>query len=62
MGAESAGQRSDPLDRGGPSLTDDISRPELASQGNAVRVTAERDDLLRTETAVRKVLSSEVRS
>ena len=50
MGAEPAGQLADPLDRGVPSLADDISRPEPASQGNAVGVTAEHDDLLRTET------------
>ena len=39
-----------PLDRGVPPLTDDIGRPEPASQGNAVGVTAEHDGLLRTET------------
>jgi hypothetical protein len=50
VSAESAGQLPDALDCGVPSLADDISRPELASQGNAVRVTAEHDDLLRTET------------
>ena len=50
VGAEPAGQLADPLDRGVPALADDISRPELARQGNAVGVTAEHDDLLRTET------------
>src|SRR5712691_421104 len=50
MGAEPAGQLADPLDRGVPPLADDIGRPEPARQGNAVGVTAEDDDLLRTET------------
>jgi hypothetical protein len=51
MGTQPAGQLAYPLDRGVTSLADDISRPELARQGNAVVVTAEHDDLLRTETA-----------
>ena len=50
MGAEPAGQLADPLDCGVPSLADDVRRPELASQGNAVGVAAEHDDLLGTET------------
>src|SRR5258708_24477863 len=49
MGAEPARQIADPLDRGVPTLTHDIGRPEPAGQGNAVGVTAEHDDLLRTE-------------
>jgi hypothetical protein len=39
------------LDRGVPALAHDISRPEPASQGNAVGVPVEHDDLLRTETS-----------
>jgi hypothetical protein len=50
MGAEPAGQLAYPLDRGVPPLADDLGRPEPASQGNSVGVTAEHDDLLRTET------------
>src|ERR1700704_4593513 len=50
MGAEPTGQLAYPLDRSVPTLADDISRPELAGQGDAVVVTAEHDDLLRTET------------
>jgi hypothetical protein len=46
-----AGQHGYPFDRGVPPLADDISRPEPARQGNAVCVTAEHDDLLRTETS-----------
>src|SRR4029079_17714036 len=53
MGAEPAGQLAHPLDCGVPSLADDISRPELTGQGNAIGVTAEHDDLLRTEPAGR---------
>ena len=50
MGTKPAGQLAYSLDCGVPPLADDISRPEPASQGNAVGVTAEHDDLLRTET------------
>ena len=50
VGAESAGQLADPLDRGVAPLADDIRRAELARQRNAVGVTAEHDDLLRAET------------
>ena len=49
MGAEPAGQLAYSRDRGVPPLADDISRPELAGQGYAIAVTAEHDDLLRTE-------------
>jgi len=50
MGAEPTGQLAYPLDRSVPTLADDVRRPELAGQGDAVVVTAEHDDLLRTET------------
>jgi hypothetical protein len=50
MGAESAGQLADTLDCSVPSLADDVRRPELASEGNAIGVAAEHDDLLGTET------------
>jgi hypothetical protein len=42
MGAEPAGQLAYPLDRGVSALADDISRPEPASQGNAVGVSERR--------------------
>jgi hypothetical protein len=50
MGAKPTGQLTYPLDRGVPSLADDIRRAEPARHGNAVRVAAEHDDLLRAET------------
>jgi hypothetical protein len=50
VSAESVGQLPDTLDCGVPSLADDVRRPEPASEGNAIGVAAEHDDLLGTET------------
>jgi hypothetical protein len=49
MCAEAAGERANSLDRFASALGDDIGRAELARKRQPILVTAEDDDLLRTQ-------------